>query len=123
MKQPPREKDTLSESDAESTLEFDPTALMTKGGKGDKKGGSQVERQFMYDESAVRRKFHPEFLKCPTIVVSMGLLNFEDSNYSEGVSKPVQKYLGHIPESYDRNDWNTILSNVHSKPTQIFSKH
>ena len=38
-----------------------------------------------------------------------GILNFEDSNYSLRVCKDVQNYLGHMPESYDRNDWNTIF--------------
>ena len=109
-KLPRREQDPLEDSDAESTLEFettkDPIALMAK----DRESGSTRDyRPFMYDESVPSASFEEKFLECPTIVVSLGILNFEDSNYSLRVCKDVQNYLGHMPESYDRNDWNTIF--------------
>ena len=106
-----REQDPLEDSDASSTLEFetttDPTALMAKGDRDP--GSIRDYRPFMYDESVLLAAFEKRFLECPTIVVSLGILNFEDSNYSLRVCKDVQNYLGHMPESYDRNDWNTIF--------------
>ena len=110
-KPPRREKDPLDESDASSTLEFettrDPTALMAKGDRDP--GSSREYRPFMYDERVPMAAFEKKFLECPTIVVSLGILNFEDSNYSLRTCKDVQNYLGHMPESYDRTDRNTIF--------------
>ena len=110
-KLPRREKDPLEDSDASSTLEFetttDPTALMAKGDRDP--GSSRDYRPFMYDERVPLAAFEKKFLECPMIVVSLGILNFEDSNYSLRTCKDVQNYLGHMPEPYDRNDWNTIF--------------
>ena len=110
-KSPPRSKadaDALDDMDASSTLEFDPIAVMAKGDR-DRKTEPRGYRPFMYDNRIPMKQFDKSFLECPTILVSMGILNFEDSSYSLRICKEVQKHLRHIPESYDRNDWNTIF--------------
>ena len=59
----------------------------------------------MYDMTAQLRDIPDDHMNAKTIIVSCGVLNFEDSNYSKRKCKEVQKYLHHDPTSYDRNDW------------------